>query len=580
MSNARFRIPKFVQAIYNHNPFYLLSACLFVYGLKVYFGTSSGATFTPGEEGYIDPWNLMLALCGVTAVMAVTAFLIVRFGKVWEDARSIVLVLLLMFLAISVSFDEILNRAAWDAINLLFFGLLFSITVVELLVRGLQIRFAWSYRLPFYLFLGLFFAFPAWASPEMSSELRDVVRWRVAMFPCFAGLITLTLIPAVRKGSMACYNNGTPWNWPMFPWSIFAFLLIGVCFRSWTLSISLDTGSMKTSIQSMDSAFGPYFLIPFLLPVICVVLEIAIVERIKKLQNAMMVCGGVLVLMAIPGLTPNGHHVTYLSFLKEVTSAVASPLFLALIAVSLFFAYAWARNVRSAGVGFLACCFGCIFIGPGTVSRATLEFQLWPMYVFGPLLVVLGVIRKQSLIALGGAALLAIAAGWQGTASVLPQFRVLAASHIVLLAVLIMALFFDGAEVKTYCRILAGIVPIMAFVTWAQTMRVEEIRLSVDHVRFWYLFFLASLCLIYAYLSREEIFWQLGFVNLGLLAVYMIWQGYHVAKQVTIPAGVQPLIYGGACFALAIFISLLKGGVFNRYFSHPTTENSLSSDGD
>ncbi len=76
-------VPKILRAIYVHNPFYLISACLFVYGLQ--------AVFRPGEVhffferhsvAYIDPWWLMASLCGVTLLMAVTAYLVVRIGKV------------------------------------------------------------------------------------------------------------------------------------------------------------------------------------------------------------------------------------------------------------------------------------------------------------------------------------------------------------------------------------------------------------------------------------------------------------------------------------------------------------------
>ena len=41
--------------------------------------------------------------------MAATAFALIRFGNIWQDARSILLILLLQFVAISMSFDEIAN---------------------------------------------------------------------------------------------------------------------------------------------------------------------------------------------------------------------------------------------------------------------------------------------------------------------------------------------------------------------------------------------------------------------------------------------------------------------------------------
>ncbi|MGZ0169259.1 MAG: hypothetical protein ACKVHE_06870 [Planctomycetales bacterium] len=104
----------------------------------------------------------------------------------------------------------------------------------------------------------------------------DQARWRVAAFPMIAGLITLTLLPAVRAGKSALKNNGTPWNWPWIPWTVFVFIAGAVCFRSYSLAISFDLGKAKAHFW--DTSFGLYFLIPFLIPVLFVLLEIGLVE--------------------------------------------------------------------------------------------------------------------------------------------------------------------------------------------------------------------------------------------------------------------------------------------------------------
>ena len=163
---SRLRVPKLLRLLYVHNPFYLLSAGFFVYGLQMLFRPGEVEFLFDRESvAYINPWSLTVSLCGVTTLMALTAFLIVRFGKVWEDARSLVLVLLLMFMSISVSFDEIVTLASWDedslrpAVELFLFGFGFALTITEVLVRGLGIRFPWLYRGPFYGLLALFFVF-------------------------------------------------------------------------------------------------------------------------------------------------------------------------------------------------------------------------------------------------------------------------------------------------------------------------------------------------------------------------------------------------------------------------------------
>ena len=49
---------------------------------------------------------MMGVLAGYTLVLATIGVVIVRFGKVWDDARSILLLLLLLFLAVFLGCHE------------------------------------------------------------------------------------------------------------------------------------------------------------------------------------------------------------------------------------------------------------------------------------------------------------------------------------------------------------------------------------------------------------------------------------------------------------------------------------------
>ncbi|MDB5385901.1 MAG: hypothetical protein JWM11_1547, partial [Planctomycetaceae bacterium] len=120
---ASNRLPSLVRFLYNHNPFYLISAACIVYTLKL--------AFRPGEVAYIDPWALMASIGGYTILMAVTGFLIVKLGHVWEDARSIFLVLLLLFLATSVTFDELFNLDPSTVKTLMALGFCLAVLVTE-----------------------------------------------------------------------------------------------------------------------------------------------------------------------------------------------------------------------------------------------------------------------------------------------------------------------------------------------------------------------------------------------------------------------------------------------------------------
>src|SRR5438094_939400 len=62
------------------NPFYVVSAALFLAGLRLSFETIDGDAAI---------WSLMSGLTGYTLLLAVTACLLVRSGNVWDDVRTV-----------------------------------------------------------------------------------------------------------------------------------------------------------------------------------------------------------------------------------------------------------------------------------------------------------------------------------------------------------------------------------------------------------------------------------------------------------------------------------------------------------
>ena len=88
-----------LHRICTSNPFYVISALLFLFGLRI--------SFAPQVRD-IEVGALMSGLGGYTLLLAVTALVLVRFGNVWDDVRTVMLLVVLMFLATSVTFDELL----------------------------------------------------------------------------------------------------------------------------------------------------------------------------------------------------------------------------------------------------------------------------------------------------------------------------------------------------------------------------------------------------------------------------------------------------------------------------------------
>ena len=83
------------------------------------------------EAAQVEAGIIALGLAAYTLLLALTAWLIIRLGHVWEDARSILLVIVLMFLTISVSLDPVLNAKEHDGALFVVAGFLFAVLVSE-----------------------------------------------------------------------------------------------------------------------------------------------------------------------------------------------------------------------------------------------------------------------------------------------------------------------------------------------------------------------------------------------------------------------------------------------------------------
>src|SRR4051812_20686436 len=162
-----------LRRLYTSNPFYVISADLVFVGLRMSLG-ASGKTSETGA--------LMLSLLGYTLLLATTACLLIRLGDVWDDARTLLLVVVAMFLAVSVTFDETL--AGNPRLGRVFYagGLLFAVAVSEGVLRGIRLRLPALFRLPYYLVLSLFFLYPVALTPLLGDPDSRALQWALFGF--------------------------------------------------------------------------------------------------------------------------------------------------------------------------------------------------------------------------------------------------------------------------------------------------------------------------------------------------------------------------------------------------------------
>jgi hypothetical protein len=340
------------------NPFYVLSALLVCLGLWVSFGSQ--------VETY-QTWALLFGMVGYTLLLAVTACLLVRFIGVWDDVRTVLLLVVLLFLATSVTFDDVLARDALRGAICYLAGLLFAVAVSEGILRAIGLRLPVLFRVPYYLILTLFFIYPLAIAPLLDRPLSESLAWALFGFSPAAGLIFLTLLPAIRRGSDYMRENGSPWRWAWYPWMLFGVLGFGVLTRSALLAWSMHH---IPSAETEPYIFGPYFVVPFGIAIAALILEIALVERRK---------GALYVVMFLPALlvclTLMGHRADpmYQWFLRRFTDRLGgTPFYLALLSSAAFYGYAALRRVPRALDALTAVLVALAFVSPHTLDLDSL----------------------------------------------------------------------------------------------------------------------------------------------------------------------------------------------------------------
>jgi len=567
---SRSKVPKLLSLIYVHNPFYLISTCLFVYGLKLLFRSGDPSVlFAPGSVGYMEPWGLMASLAGITVLMAVTAILIVRFGKVWEDARSLLLIVLLMLLAISVSFDELItllsdrDNARGYLYQMFVAGVLFAVGLAEFLIRGLPIRLTAGYRLPLYGFLTMFFLWPALLLREVTQFEVETTRWLIAAFPLMAGVLTLTLMPAIHRGATAVANNGTPWNWPLFPWTPFVFIALAVCFRSYSLTMSFD--APLGSRHFWDTTFGLYQLVPFLLAIFVVLLEIGLVEKLPKLQHGVMLTAPLLIVPAYPWLVPWSRLPAYTSFTNSVVSDFASPVFLTIVGLALLYGRAWRKGVRYSQPGFYAMVFLAGSIGPQAFGSRIWQLQTdlsyWPLLVLGVVQLIVAVRRRESMAAFIGMILLVCAANLSVRSHPdLSTWRAMISVHLAFASILIIGISFQD----DFAEILRDICPPFLSLTMLSGI-VSLIGRDLGWIAIAYAAGFTALAVVLGRLLRNQAYLTIAVIHGCLGGIVGIGIGVFAFFRSHLPSGTKPLVLAVVSFATALLISMLKSGLSRRF---------------
>ncbi len=353
--------PGFVKFLYNHNPFYLISAAVILYGFHVSLEEASFAT---------NPWFLAGLFVGYATLLAFTAWVIVRFGRVWDDARSIFMVLLLLFMALSASIDGLFVTNPATAISLALAGFAFAIVITESLVWTLGIRFRALFRLPLYAMLATSFFFPYLFSMQESMWPELDRRFIILLFPFVVSLAILSLIPSIRRTKRYAAKNGTPWHWPLYPYSIFVLAIIGLIGRTVMMGLSFD----PTPANGM---LGTWMFVPISLSVTWLLFEIGSAEKDQELlffSMLLMPCS-IALAVAWPMFSNT-------AFYDQISSEIGSPVWMTTLVVVGMYLVVWLDGVENAGVFLVLSLFGASMMQPnGELVSEFTSVQTWPCLI-------------------------------------------------------------------------------------------------------------------------------------------------------------------------------------------------------
>ncbi|MGC3968176.1 MAG: hypothetical protein QM775_12640 [Pirellulales bacterium] len=375
--------------ICTHNPLYVVSAALVVYGLLASFPVGSGSPTLP---------LLAICLAAYVVLLAGTAWFLRRLGVLWEDLRMLGLLAVLLLPMVGVALDHSLQAS--PNVGRAWFGCaaLFAALIGEALVVGLRMRLPWGYRAPYHLLMTLFFAWPVLVQPLAVDPYDATLQWLLFGFAAAAGAILLMLLPAIWLGPAYVRRNGTPWRWPWYPLTIFVPLVICAVGRAYYLCETFHSAAAGQTI------FAPYFLAPL-------VWAIAILFLVGGMRHRRPLAIGLgLVLPAAAILLSPwdlGETSVAREFLDKFQAALgAMPP--RVVTIGSAFLYAVALAARTPGA--FACLVSAL-LALATVDAGALKFLAWktspdglPALIAAALLTTRGALRRQAWFAALGAA--------------------------------------------------------------------------------------------------------------------------------------------------------------------------------
>jgi|GEM_PF-5606537 len=290
--NRQITLKSLGEMLYSSNPFYLVSAAL------VLGAVSSGLDASGVRTATLIPLAIML---GYTVLVAATLIGLVRWGKVWDDARSLMMIVLILLLVLSAASDSELLDSLPSGLGRALAGFGFSLIVLETVRRQLAIRLTKRFLIPAVLMLAYLFLYPVWIARLTAglSSAREHYRITeaVARFALSGAFVLLTFLPTVLRD--ADEETGVPWKKSFFPGCIIWCFAAAVMVRTYLMTLSFVPGRGVGGYTELESSFRFAMIAPVMAAALILLTEYLLRRGTGSERKLLVWSPAVLVIPAV-----------------------------------------------------------------------------------------------------------------------------------------------------------------------------------------------------------------------------------------------------------------------------------------
>jgi hypothetical protein len=547
--NADIKPGGILKWLYDANPFYLISTCLILYAQTVIFNTGNIDLNTAIAVGIIAAYTLLLAGA---------ALFIIRFGKVWNDLRSLMLIITVLIFFLSASLDRIVLDGLKTGLLWQGGGLLLSLGIAYALYRQLGIRLNRLLLIVPSVIMGLFFFYPSLPAFLVNNHVGNPVPAirSILLFPVITGILFLFLIPAVRQGKAVVIKNPTPWTWPGCPWIVPGILWLCAAFRTYLLTISFYGGKGVGPYVRLETGFSFYMLIPLVLAACVLFAEYGIANGRRWIQTAALAGPALFFLMAMPFVhAPRPYYL----FLEAVLGKNGSPFIYALSAAGIFYVYALLRRIRYAEISLAAVLI--LIIALRNDALQVISPSLIPSWLPAALtiavLLLAALIRRnlqRTFISLLGI-ILVLTLQFKDTW--FTNYHGAVPFNLILLGTMVIMNCYRDRFCEFLRKLFAVILPLLGFAALYFCWRDPWYLASS------YIAMLAVLGAVQIFVFNEHSYTVGELINIAFLFIYLCHAGLQVLSKFQL-RGLRIALWGLIFFAVAFVLSMIKGGIPQR----------------